>query len=315
MNVCDTRFQLGRPLVHKNMAVYPLVSPRRHPREYILSYEATDGGWVSVHEADRAGHATRLRVQNDAGIRVLFVEGQGLVGARQDRVVNASFLAPAGTDTIVPVSCVEQGRWAYRGSAGLSGGAHGSGRIRHTLKRSVSSSLRRGRGHRASQRQVWHDVACQQESLHVRSETKAMSDTIGVCQARVGQVSGVLDYVRGAVGMMIVVGAKTMVLDLFDNPSTCESLWDALVSACLVDALASRDRQPDTARARRRLAELAAATWRPCPAVGDGQEWRAEIAGGLCASALLLEGHLVHLSATWRRRRSRRGSTGFHGSK
>jgi len=54
-----------------------------------------------------------LAVDNKGERFVLFVEGQELRGAKQNRVLNASVLIAAHTKTVIPVSCVEQGRWRY----------------------------------------------------------------------------------------------------------------------------------------------------------------------------------------------------------
>ena len=42
---------------------------------------------------------------------VLFVDGDELIGAKQNRVVNLTILVPALTTLKIPVSCVEAGRW------------------------------------------------------------------------------------------------------------------------------------------------------------------------------------------------------------
>ena len=47
-------------------------------------------------------------------IRVLFLEGEELVGAKQNRILNTSVLLPARSKIKIPVSCVERGRWAYK---------------------------------------------------------------------------------------------------------------------------------------------------------------------------------------------------------
>jgi hypothetical protein len=43
----------------------------------------------------------------------LIVEGEELLGAKQNRIVNATFLVAGKTEIVIPVSCVEQRRWRY----------------------------------------------------------------------------------------------------------------------------------------------------------------------------------------------------------
>ena len=62
-----------------------------------------------------------LKVVNDCDERVLLLDGEELIGAKQNRIVNATFLIAGQTEIIIPVSCVEQGRWSYRSSKFGSG--------------------------------------------------------------------------------------------------------------------------------------------------------------------------------------------------
>ena len=44
---------------------------------------------------------------------LLMLDGEELVGAKKNRVLNVTVLIAAQSDTVIPVSCVEQGRWSY----------------------------------------------------------------------------------------------------------------------------------------------------------------------------------------------------------
>ncbi len=45
---------------------------------------------------------------------ILILDGEELVGAKQNRIVNTTILVVALSTLVIPVSCVEQGRWSYR---------------------------------------------------------------------------------------------------------------------------------------------------------------------------------------------------------
>jgi hypothetical protein len=72
---------------------------------------------VRVTEVSREGSVPDLCLVNDADRPVLLLDGEELRGAKQNRVLNLTILAPARKTIVVPVSCVEQGRWAHRSAA------------------------------------------------------------------------------------------------------------------------------------------------------------------------------------------------------
>jgi hypothetical protein len=55
-----------------------------------------------------------LKVVNKSDQKILLVDGEGLVGAKQNRVLNTTILIPPKSETTIPVSCVEHGGWSYR---------------------------------------------------------------------------------------------------------------------------------------------------------------------------------------------------------
>src|SRR6476659_9444231 len=87
--------------------LYPAVPPRA---DYVGLDEATAGGLV-VTEVDSV---ESLLVVNPLGTATLLYEGEELVGAKQNRVLERSILVAAGSKLEIPAKCVEQGRWAYR---------------------------------------------------------------------------------------------------------------------------------------------------------------------------------------------------------
>src|SRR5207247_10554658 len=107
-----------------------------------------EAGMVTVGEVSQEGSVPELVVENKSHRRVLFLEGEQLLGAKQNRILNTSVLVPGGATLRIPVSCVEQGRWS-RAHASFGAGKNISPyQLRGGLKRSVPRSLPDKLGHR-----------------------------------------------------------------------------------------------------------------------------------------------------------------------
>jgi len=66
---------------------------------------------IQITELDNEGSVHELKLSNLGKKTVLIIKGEELVGAKQNRIVNSSFLIAGKTKVVIPVSCVEQGRW------------------------------------------------------------------------------------------------------------------------------------------------------------------------------------------------------------
>jgi hypothetical protein len=288
--------QVGDPLRHEALAVFPLYSPSNSATEYLLADEALAAGSVTVEETSEAGSVPTLVVTNQADALVLFLEGEELRGAKQNRVLNTSVLAAAKARTPIPVSCVEQRRWRYASPSFGHAGSHSSYKLRHVLKRSVSESAKAGRGHLSDQGEVWKEVGRQMHALGTESDTAAMADTYEAYRDRLAEFRERLKYAEGATGLAVAVGGRVVSVDLFDKPSTCRKVWDRLLTGVVLDALeaAPTGEQAGADKVREALAHLRTAAWQQTQPVGVGEEYRSDTDDGRHASALVLGGAVVH---------------------
>src|SRR5213593_1707983 len=102
--------QLGDAVEHRGIVIVPLF-PRTDPRaDYLTLDEAIPLGF-HVTELDAAGSVPELLAKNPLDENVLLYDGEELLGAKQNRILNVSVLVAAQSETRIPVSCVEEGRW------------------------------------------------------------------------------------------------------------------------------------------------------------------------------------------------------------
>jgi hypothetical protein len=97
--------RLGEPLSDRALALVPVYADGGHRT---LRYRTL--GEVIVSEAAQAAVPT-LQLINKGELPVLILDGEEMVGGRQNRVVNTTLLVPARSAFDLPVSCVEHGRW------------------------------------------------------------------------------------------------------------------------------------------------------------------------------------------------------------
>ena len=106
---------------------------------------ALEDGTLQIDEISESGSVPHVRVTNRGSNDVLFLFGEEIRGAKQNRIANASFLVAAYSELVIDVSCVEQGRWGRRGGGGFAAtGEVVSQRMRKKMARQVAESRRRG---------------------------------------------------------------------------------------------------------------------------------------------------------------------------
>jgi hypothetical protein len=290
----DTR--VGDAVSHEALTIFPLFAEAQEEVDYLLSHQALTEGVVTVEEVSEAGSVPNLLVHNQAESLVLFLEGEELRGAKQNRVLNTSVLVAARSKTTIPVSCVERGRWRYQSHYFGSAGAYASSKLRYVLRKSVAQSAMHGQGHAADQGEVWKEVRRQMEATGAHSPSEAMADTYGAHRGLLAEFHDRLKYVDGATGLAVGIGKKIVSVDLFDKPSTCREVWSRLMTGVIMDAVeaGTASEGPGGADVQQLLHLLRDACWQKITAVGAGEEHRFDTGDDKHASALVFKNTVLH---------------------
>jgi hypothetical protein len=278
-------FETGEARSFAGLSVVPLF-PNAPPKlEYVGLDEAAACGLV-VTEVDESGSVGTLRVRNPLDDLVLLYEGQELVGAKQNRILERTILVGARSKFEIPVACVEQGRWSYRS------------RRFQPAPRAAYPALRRAR-HVAGalhQGEVWSDVAAKQARLHSYSPTGAAESLYHDSRATLDEYVQALPRLDGQAGALIAIAGELVCLDYVGRSDVFAGLYLKLLRGYALDAI----ERPAEKRLRRRaverfLAAVREAERRREPAIGLGEEARLE--GRAVGSVLEHAGEVVALTA------------------
>jgi hypothetical protein len=255
--------------------------------------------FVRVTEMSESGSVPELRVTNDLDVAVFLMDGQELVGAKQNRILNTDVLVPAKSTLTIPVSCVEAHRWHHVSEA-FSSGKSASHRIRSAKLARVSQSLKTGGGHNADQSAVWAEVAESHAAAGTTSPTAALSDAYAQRESALAEVRRDLRLPEEAVGLAAFQSGRFQGLDLFDRHSTLKYFWESLVDSYAIDLLAAPvdPRQPESNEGqaiRTVLDKAAAGEWESFAPPGEGKEWRIETEDFAAASLVWNDEVVIHL--------------------
>lgn len=289
---------LGEPQVFQNLAVFPLVSIAEAEPGYLTLDEALKAGGARVTEVSEGGRVPELLFDNPTPHRILLLDGDELVGAKQNRVLNITILVGPSRKLTIPVSCVEHGRWHSRSAEFHSEDRMMFARGRAAKMAQVSRSMRTEGSRMSDQGAVWREVALKTELFQAASPTQAMSDVYAHVASDIRGFRAAFHAQPRQVGGVFAIDGRAVGLELFDAPRTLGGALGRLVESYALDAIEHPRRAspvPDRATARAFLARAAGAKAEVAKALGEGEDVRLE-AAGLVGEALVVDGRVVHLS-------------------
>ena len=297
MNFQFPKLELGTPIRHNAFTIVPINIETKSSATYVLAEDAIQDKSLHVEEVGNGGSVPALSVHNTGDSPVLILEGQELIGAKQNRIVNTSVLIPAKEEHQISVSCVEQGRWRYQRNRKFASGSQATAKLRGKLKRSVSESLKRKQGHLSNQREVWSEVSKLHKQHDIDSQTNSMSDAFLKHRLTRVRYRERLPYVDGASGLAMLNGKNILSIDIFDKPETCMSVWSRLVQSAVFDLQAVPDRTHNASEiVNELLAQAKSSPWTENPVAGLGKEYRADVSIEFAGSSLCLGDTPLHTS-------------------
>ena len=96
------RVEFGPIASFANLSVVPLVDATEQDAGYLTLDEALAAGAARVTEVSDEGQVSRLVVDVTGNRPVLLLDGEELLGAKQNRVANLTILLPAGDGPSCP---------------------------------------------------------------------------------------------------------------------------------------------------------------------------------------------------------------------
>ena len=285
---------IGKPKTRLGTTIYPIFLPDNSPKNIKI---ATDDLIVSELES---ASVPQIQVHNPTDNPLLIPAGKVLSGGRQTRTVNVSILVAAGSTIIIPVSCVEAGRWhgehRFEDSKRFA-----SRRVRMDMQRGVARNVKNLRMKMSDQGAVWDSIDAELISRHLSSDTKNFlfaEESLNDEKERFEAVQELLNEGPEPQqnGIAIAQGDEIVSVEMFASPDALKSSYEALIRSAIFDSPDKKVKSPSEDAVQAFLDQILSAETTEATGVGLGTEYHIEN-DKFVAHALAYEGKFLHANA------------------
>lgn len=281
------------PQWNGRITIAPLVRNRPPRSDYVSLGTAIERG-LELTEVGEAGIVGEIVARAPGPEMTLLLDGEELVGAKQDRILAVSVLLAGESETRIPVSCVEQGRWSRRTPAFELSPRAASPSLRKAKAESIGTVPR---AHGRAQASVWSGVAASMAHHGLESATGRYGDLAEARGSEIADLTSGFELVPGQCGVAVAIGGQVVAIDAVSRADVFASLWSRLLAGYGLDALSA----PAAERVPRRrfvrvLADIDRVPLARNPSVSLGEDLRG-VASETTVSGLSLDGELIQLSA------------------
>lgn len=285
------RLRLAEPRRAHGLDVWPLLLDGAAGEPFELLHQALAAGSFDVLEQGQ-GVVNELIARNRGSRPVLLLEGESIVGAKQNRTVVVSVLVGAGQTASVPVGCVQQGRWSASWGAFQAAPSH----VEPTLRKSTVKEA--GTIGHVNQARLWKDVATSLQASRTRSASFDYYEGVAARLDAAAEKARAFESLPGQVGVIALVNDRLLGLEIIGHPDSWAALGRRLMPSYLMAAEQAPGRPttgtgptvPDW------LARVAGARVTSRPARGLGEQIALE-GPGFTGAGLWHEQRAAHLVA------------------
>ena len=277
----------------KNMEVIPIEAASPGKKEFITLKAGIEEGEVKISECETSTVNT-VMAQNMSSIPLVLIDGEEVIGAMQNRIMNRSLIVPGNTTMPISVSCTEHGRWHTHGNSPKAREFSGSDYF-------ADYETRHRKSHKQyenmdCQSEVWNSISDLERSHSFHSPTSAMNDTYVQNKPMLNEYLNHFSMLYNQIGAIFVINGQIKGLELFYNPFVCSQYYDKILKSYIMNAISNySDSRSYNIDVNGFLMDLSDSKLNHSPNQGLGSHIKFSNNHGT-GSALIYDGEFVHLN-------------------
>ena len=231
-----SKIKLGKAQKYQSLTLIPLkIENPAKKSAYITGKHAIKNGNLTVEELSSSGTVSRLLAFNSGKQPVILISGEGLKGAKQDRIVNVSIVVSPGKRVEVPVSCIERGRWSHGKCGKFTSANFATDKIRKSVMNNVIDTCISGYiKYDSDQSEVWETVTESMSHLNINSYSENLNDVYK--QLNISEAAEEIEYEKNTVGVAVAAPDGQLTVEIFEHPSLMKEYWKDILGSMLIDS-------------------------------------------------------------------------------
>ncbi len=248
MNLENLKFQS-----HENLGIVQFRTPSINTFDYISFSQALKHRNLKITEVDEFGRVNDLLVTNDSKNFIFMSDGDILIGAKQNRVLNTSVLLKPKSKIRIPVSCVEQGRWRYAKREFAESDFYAPSFMRAAKASDVKLNLQKKKLFYAEQGKVWENVNDYETNFGERSESNDLGHIFESQRIRFDHQSKSLRPEKHSNGIAMFSGGRLLSIEVFNRSDVFAEYFPKIIRGTLFEIFSMKDYERQDTRAAEAL--------------------------------------------------------------
>lgn len=220
---------------YKSLSVAQFASLPQDSFSCISSARAINSNLIEVKEINDSGSVNNLTVNNLSKEYVFFMDGDILIGAKQNRTLNTSVLLAPNSTISLPVSCVEQGRWRRNSFKFDNSEFISPSGLRAKKAKDVKDCLQKEEHFYARQEGVWDDVALYSLAADCNSETGNLADVYEDKKSDFDEFTDQFTPAGGANGIAVFINKKLLNVEIFNRCDIYKEYFPKLLRGTVME--------------------------------------------------------------------------------
>lgn len=260
----------------------------------VLTRQAVERGELEIVERGE-GVVQELVAWNRGARPVAILEGDTLVGCKQNRVVARSVIVAPGTSLGVPVGCMERGRWRHESRRFEVGDVKMAPSHRRRAVSEVKAATLSGRAATLDQSRLWEGVEEDLDAMCLSSATSDYYDIVETAGRDARERLRRRVPAAGEAGVLVLDDGALVGLEATGHAGLWAGLAEPTLASYLVGGRRGEAGRPVRASAAEWLERARRAELVGRPGLGLGTDLDLT-GGGLSGLGLALDGFTVHVA-------------------